>query len=1328
MATDTLTVSVPEMGESVTEGTVSNWIHAPGDFVRQGDPLVELTTDKVDVEVPAPVAGVLLRQLASEGDTLAVGAPLLELDPNAAAPADLPAANGPTARPKYEPVAKPAPVTPAPPAPAGNGVPAAAPPASPMARRMALERGIDLGLVVGRGAEGRVRPMDVLEAAQATPVRIPAPRVAPELTAARTPVKGAAAALADHMQQSLEVPTATSFRTVAVEVLDARRRQLNNALRAAGTPAKVSFTHLVGHAIARAAAEWPVMNTSFEREDQGPVRVDPGTVNLGLAVDVERRDGTRSLVVPVIRDAHRLDFAAFREVYEDLVARARTGKLTADELRGATLTLTNPGGLGTTASVPRLMKGQGTIVATGAIGYPPGLTHLSEDRANQLGVRRIMTMTSTYDHRVIQGAESGSFLRRVEELLHGADSFYEDVFASLSLPSESLVPPADPGLAATPAAAPLSGPTQALADMDLVYAATAGMALVKAHRTHGHLAARLDPLGHEPPGDPALEPETVRLTPEMMARVPARLMRVYVPGQNLAEVFVELRATYCGTIAYEIEHLSEHRQRVWLREQIESGLHRRPLDREHQVHLLKRLFKVNAMEVFLRKTYLGQKTFSIEGLDSMGPMLEYGLERLADSGATDVVIGMAHRGRLNVIAHVVNRPYDTILSEFEGAHSANSSEGDITGDVKYHQGAEGTYVTLTGKPISVTLVPNPSHLEVINPVVEGETRARQTRRRSREAHHETTHVVPVVIHGDAAFAGQGVVAETLNLQGLDGYSTGGTLHIIANNQVGFTTSPREGRSTRYASDLAKGFDVPIIHVNADDPEACVGAMSLALAYRQQWGRDVLIDLIGYRRFGHNETDEPAYTQPEMYEIIRQHPPVHEIYRRQLVAAGVVTEAEADEWETAAQKRLQDVLTDLRARLAAGGAAVQQRLLMEKPSGYRFPTGVPEARLRSLNEELLATPSGFTVNPKLVRQLERRVPSLEDGTINWAHAEALAFASLVTEGVPVRLTGQDTERGTFSHRHLALRDALDNRRYAPIQHLVQASAPFELHNSPLSEMACVAFEYGYSVAAPEALVLWEAQYGDFANGAQVVMDQFVVSGLAKWGQTSRLTLLLPHGYEGAGPEHSSARLERFLQLAAEGNIRVANPTTAAQYFHLLRRQALFSEKRPLVVMTPKSTLRLAEAASSLLDLTDGSFEAILDDPLVAEEGRASVTRVILVSGKLYHELQAHALRSGRTDLAVVRLELLYPFPSAQLTELLASYPAAREVLWVQEEPKNSGAWSWVASQFGPAHPKGLRYIGRPRRASPSEGWSAAFAAEQQRILSEALAPAGSAPGV
>jgi 2-oxoglutarate dehydrogenase E1 component len=887
-----------------------------------------------------------------------------------------------------------------------------------------------------------------------------------------------------------------------------------------------------------------------------------------------------------------------------------------------------------------------------------------------------------------------------------------------------LSPDGGPDGNGAPVAAPTPAPAEAPPDDLLLGAVAAGMSLVKAHRTHGHLSARLDPLGTEPIGDPALDPDRLvpRLTPELQARIPASVLRLHVPAETLAEALPLLRETYCGTMAYEIEHISSHEQRLWLRDAIESSRYRQPLAPEERKALLQRLSEVEGFERYLRRAFLGQKQFSIEGLDVMVPMLDEAIELAAGEGAKRVVVGMAHRGRLNVLAHTVGRQLDAILREFEGERLLEAVTADLesgSGDVKYHHGAEGVRETPSGK-VTVTLTSNPSHLEFVDPVVEGETRAWQSEHDTAAGAHDPSAALAVLIHGDAAFPGQGVVAETLNLQTLAGYTTGGSLHVIANNQVGFTTDPDEGRSTRYSSDLAKGFDTPIIHVNADDPEAAVSAIRLAMAFREEFRHDVVVDVVGYRRFGHNEGDEPSYTQPLMYKLIEEHPGVRELYARELEELGLVKPEEAEGMLDAVQERMRAVHEELKASFGTSGRRKERRI--GRGADAQVDTAVAAERLLELNEQLLAVPDGFTVHPKLVKALERRRDAVgEQGGIDWAQAEGLAFASLLEEGTPVRLTGQDTERGTFSHRHLVLHDYETGEKYAPIEHLPEARAPFHVYNSPLSETAALGFEYGYSVAVSRALVLWEAQFGDFVNSAQVIVDQFIVSGLSKWGQSSRLTLLLPHGYEGNGPEHSSARLERFMQLAAQDNVRIVNCSTAAQYFHVLRRQALHAKGRPLLILTPKGLLRLKQATSHLDELSGGGFRTIIDDPRLGAEDKQEVSRLVLCSGKVYYDIVGHEAAGGAEGVAVARLEQLYPFPVASYDELLSRYPGLTELVWAQEEPQNMGAWRAVRHRLEEGLPAEvqLRYVGRPWRASPSEGYPTAHLLEQDRIAREAL---------
>jgi 2-oxoglutarate decarboxylase len=1298
-----VSVTLPEMGESVTAGSIVEWRKHVGDFVAEGDPLVEITTDKVDVEVPATVSGVITRIVAREGETVSVGSVLAEID------AAKTKGNGAHAAPSVQTNGAAVPTAPVSaaraPSPDGDGV------ADPQARRIARQLGVDLKKIRGSGPSGLILRSDVLaqavDARQAPAATAPLPPIPPN--AALVPLRGPAAVLSGYMEQSLSIPTATSFRSVPVDVLDARRKELNGAVRAAGRAERISFTHIIAYALVQAAHGLPYITHSFRRDDAGaPARLEPG-VHIGLAVDTERKDGSRSLVVPVIRDADTLDFAAFRAKYEELVAKARENKLAADDLQGASFTLTNPGGIGTVASVPRLMAGQGAIIATGAIGYPAGFATANEQSLRLLGVSRIMQLTSTYDHRVIQGAQSGEYLRRVDELLQGRDGFYETIFAALGFQAAP-----EPQVAFAPVGAAAAQPSD-----EMLRAVAAGMAIVAAYRRFGHLAANLDPLGAEPVGDASLEPQTYGLTPALQSAIPASVLRVKVPGHTLADVLPRLKDTYSSTIAYEIEHISNANQRVWLRDYIESGRNKVKQSPQRQIDFLERLTQVEAFDRYVRKTFLGQKTFSGEGLDVMVPMLEEMLDMLADDGVADAVLGMAHRGRLNVIAHVVNLPYEEVMTEFEaGQYRGNLGDDDVMGDVKYHHGATGVFTTSKGKTINVTLAHNPSHLEAVDPVVEGSARALQTDHAHGTPSQDRKRAVPILIHGDGAFTGQGIVAEVFNMQSLPGYETGGTIHLIVNNQIGFTTDPADARSTRYASDLAKGYDVPIVHVNADDVDACIAAVHLVIDFRRAFGRDVLIDLIGYRRFGHNEQDEPAYTQPQMAERIRNHPTVRELFANKLVNQGVITAERARTMADEATERLTQVRHAVKGALAS-------RIKGRKLSGSNTFDGtvvppVDRAALVAWSEKLTSVPAGFTLNRKLHAQFERRSAAIaERDSVDWGTAEALAFASLLTGGTPIRLTGQDTERGTFSHRHAAFHDPETNSVWIPLQHIAPDQSSFEIRNSPLSEYACVGFEYGYSTQQPEALVLWEAQYGDFVNGAEIVVDQFVAAGQAKWGQSTRLTLLLPHGYEGGGPEHSSARLERFLQLVAEGNLRVASPSVASNYYHLLRMQALSPIAVPLVVMTPKSLLRAESAAGRLAEMASGGFAPVIDDPRALN--REKIERLILCSGKIYHDLIAHASFVSLKRSAIARIELLAPLPVGDINRLIGSYPRLKKIVWVQEEPKNMGARAFVRRRLLEGKRDGfdIEYIGRGYRASPSEGYAGQHAVEQERIVSTAL---------
>jgi len=849
-------------------------------------------------------------------------------------------------------------------------------------------------------------------------------------------------------------------------------------------------------------------------------------------------------------------------------------------------------------------------------------------------------------------------------------------------------------------------------DPELLRKAAGAASLVESIHAYGHLAADTDPLGNRPPGTPELTPEFHGLTEADLQSIPGAALRS--SEATAADVVSRLRSLYSSNVGFEFDHLGQVSEREWLREQIEGGRLSQPLSAEEKKAVLRRLTQVDGLERFLGRVYQGYKRFSIEGIDMMVPMLDAAIEAAATGGASEVSIAMAHRGRINVLAHILEKPYKTIFGEFEGRHAATSAESE-TGDVKYHLGFTAKR-RIGESEVTVSLIPNPSHLEFANPVLQGVARARQTLL-AVDGERDEARVVPVMIHGDAAFPGEGVVAETFNMSRLRGYRVGGTLHIIANNQVGFTTDPLDARSTHYSSDLAKGFEVPIVHVNAEDANTCIRVMQLGVEYRAKFGKDFLIDLIGYRRHGHNETDEPAFTQPAMYTQISAHPTPREVWGERLVGEGVVTadEVKAIDAEIAAEyERIQSGATASDGEKSESGEAVQPADAQSKSKE------APRAdRLVALNEQLLAWPQTLKPNSKLVKTLRRRREAIGDaGGIDWGHAEVLAFASLLTDGTSVRLSGQDVERGTFSHRQAVLHDSETGETYTPLQNLPDAKGRFEIYNSPLSETAVMGFEYGFSTATRNALVLWEAQFGDFVNVAQPIIDQFIVADRAKWGQDSSIVLLLPHGYEGQGPEHSSARLERFLQSCAEDNMYVAYPSTPAQYYHILRRQVLDRRRRPLILMQPKSLLRLREASSRLSDFTDTSFVTVIDDASAAER-REEVKRLVFCTGKIYYDLLARQA----PHVALVRVEQLYPWPHDEVARIVDLYPSAQEVVWAQEEPKNMGAWTFVSPRLRVSTGNAVivRYIGRPERASPAEGYASAHKSEQERIVSEVVAP-------
>ncbi|MEO0742650.1 MAG: multifunctional oxoglutarate decarboxylase/oxoglutarate dehydrogenase thiamine pyrophosphate-binding subunit/dihydrolipoyllysine-residue succinyltransferase subunit [Bacteroidota bacterium] len=1167
------------------------------------------------------------------------------------------------------------------------------------------------------------------EAAPArTQIEVPVPEGAEV-----TKLRGVPAKIVENMEASLSIPTATSVRSIPVKLMAENRRLINRFQRSVGGD-KVSYTHLIAYAIILAMKQVPSMKATF-RQNGAPERIDPPHVNFGLAIDIERR-GKRQLLVPNVHAAESMSFAQFLGAYNDIVRRARGNGLELKDFQYTTATLTNPGMIGTVMSVPRLMPGQGVIVAAGAIGYPPEYSALPKTELSRLGISETMTLTSTYDHRVIQGAESGEFLNYIAQLLQGQHNFYEAVFRSLGIST----PPFKPAQDSTPY---LVG-SRERDEIDFIKKQAAVLQLIRAYRSRGHLLATTNPIGADGQGGgyhPEIDPAEYGLTIW-------DLDRHFITGElgtaggnlggetrlPLRDILDILWETYTRNVGVEFMHISTPAEKRWLIERIEPERFQSEMPVETKRRILEKLNQAEALESFIHTKYIGQKRFSLEGGESLIPILDMLLSDAADQEAGEVVIGMAHRGRLNVLANILDKPYSAIFDGFEGTVKPDTVQG--SGDVKYHLGAESTHTSPSGETVTVALAPNPSHLEAVNPVVEGMVRAKQQLIvGDRNPVEVRDRVIPILIHGDAAFAGQGVVAETLNLSQLDGYATGGTVHVVVNNQIGFTTVPVHARSSVYATDIARMIQAPIFHVNGDDPEACVRVARLALDYRQVFNKDVVIDMICYRKFGHNEGDEPKFTQPLMYQRIDGHRSVRKLYLEQLLKRGEMKPEEAE-----------SILDSFRGILDSAFEETKETAELLKdaepasapvPSAFTadFETKVQRDVLDRITQALVSWPDDFEVHRKLARLLERRPQSFADGKIEWAFAEALAFGSLLLDGHRVRLSGQDSGRGTFSQRHAILYDQTTGGHYIPLNHIPDSSGedadqlPLQVYDSLLSEYAVLGFEYGYTVADDQALVCWEAQFGDFANGAQIMIDQFVASAEAKWGTQSSLVMLLPHGFEGQGPEHSSARLERFLQLCADENLIVGNFTTPANYFHALRRQIMLPEanggiRKPMVLMTPKSLLRHPRAVSEASDLTDGRFHTVYpaanDDPQAA-------SRLVFCSGKVYYDLlAAQEKMDNPASVGLIRVEQLYPFPEAEVRAELERFGHVTDVVWCQEEPQNMGAWSFVQP-----HLDGLlmerhgdccvrpQYVGRPAAASPATGSSKVHAAEQDRLVSEAL---------
>lgn len=1120
------------------------------------------------------------------------------------------------------------------------------------------------------------------------------------------PLRGPKAKIVENMELSLSVPTATSQRIIPVKVLEENRRLINRYI-GARQGGKISFTHLIAWAIIKALADYPVINSCLAIRDGVPNRILRKAVNFGLAVDLERKDGSRSLVVPNVKHAEEMNFREFVEAYEDVITRTRKGVIEPSDFQGSSITLSNPGTVGTVTSLPRLMLGQGAIIAIGAIQYPPEYHAMALEAVASLGLSKVMGITCTYDHRIIQGAESGMFLARVHELLVGKDEFYQHIYGDLHIPHRPFVWSAD----TNPAFFSRDATREEVIKQARV------LQLINMYRVRGHLIANLDPLNEVAQYHEELDPANYGFTIW-------DLDREFITGglggtqsATLRTILDTLNKAYAEKIGAEYMHIQRPEEKTWLQKQLETDGAQEPLEDEARRRILRELTVAQGFERFLHTRFIGHKRFSLEGAEVVVPLLGCILTQAIKTKTEEAVIGMAHRGRLNILATIIGKPYERILAEFEGNIDPESVQG--TGDVKYHLGAAGEYKTHNGDTIPVALVPNPSHLEAVNPVVQGIVRAKQDR--LDDTCHEC--VLPITLHGDAAFAGQGIVAETLNLSQLHGYRTGGTVHIIINNQIGFTTGPQDARSSPYATDIAKMVQAPILHVNADDPEAVVRVAKIAFEYRKTFQKDVVIDVVCYRRHGHNEGDEPSYTQPLMYKKIDEHPSVQEIYKDILIRKGVVSAEEVDKFEKQIRSEMDDAYKiaqkeDLKFEPDVPLAIPQE--VIDKAQPRAGGTAVDMSLLRQVVDALTDFPGGFKVHPKLAPQFKKRKKMLyEENKIDWAFAESLAFGTLLCEGTSVRLSGQDSTRGTFSQRHLALVDLSTGEEYLPLNNIMPDQARLLVYDSLLSEEAVLGFEFGYSVADPLTLVMWEAQFGDFANGAQVIIDNFIVASEAKWQQPCDLVLLLPHGFEGQGPEHSSARLERFLILCAENNMRVCNCSTPAQYFHILRRQMRDAKRKPLVLMTPKSLLRHPRVVSTAEELTDGQFMEVVDDTTI--EDKKKVTRVLMCSGKIYYELLEHREKESHDNVAIVRLEQFYPFPEEELQEVLASYANAKDFIWVQEEPKNMGAWLFLRCRVNMPLPDGkeLKYVGRREYSSPAHGSLKKHTERQKRLVREAF---------
>jgi 2-oxoglutarate dehydrogenase E1 component len=1136
-----------------------------------------------------------------------------------------------------------------------------------------------------------VRESVTVQPTPADPVVKPAPVLITPSASSLEPIRGVSARVVQSMEASLSVPTATSVRAIPAKLMIDNRIVVNNHL-ARGRGGKVSFTHIIAYAMIKVVRAMPEMNAFFGELDGKPAIGKPEHINLGIAIDLAKPDGSRQLLVPSVKGCEDLDFTQFWNAYEAVIKKARAGALTVEDFAGTTMSITNPGTIGTVHSVPRLVQGQGLILGVGAMDYPAEFQGASEETLVNSAVSKVITLTSTYDHRIIQGAQSGDFLRRMHEYLLGAEGFYDEIFSSLRIPYE-----------------PIRWAKDFAFTRDEEINKTARVQqLIQAYRTFGHLMADVDPLEYVQRSHPDLDVVTHGLTLWDLDREFATGGFGGKSFMPLRKILGILRDSYCRSVGVEYMYIQDPVERKWIQDKVEVGYAKLP--REEQLRVLRKLNSAESFESFLHTKFVGQKRFSLEGGESVIPLLDAVVSAAAESGLDEVCIGMPHRGRLNVLANVAGKSAGQIFQEFQGHYAENQVQG--SGDVKYHLGTSGVFTSETGAQTKIYLAANPSHLEAVNPVLEGIVRAKQDRFNVKNAYS----VMPVLLHGDASFAGQGVNAEVLQLSQLGGYRTGGTIHIVINNQVGFTTAPHASRTSQYSTDFAKIIQAPVFHVNGDDPEACVRVARLAYEYRQEFKKDVVVDMICYRRRGHNEGDEPSFTQPLMYKLIDAKRSTRTLYTEALVGRGDITPEEADEIARDYQEQLESIFAAVNNIEPEHDENFKTPIA---PSAEAVDTAISESVAREIAATQLAVPEGFTVHPKLTPQLVKRVESLNDATIDWSTGEMLAFGSLLKDGHPIRLAGQDARRGTFSNRHAVIVDKENGNEWTPLRALITDENQFFVIDSLLSEYAAMGFEYGYSLEREEALVLWEGQFGDFANGAQTVVDEFISSALQKWGERSSLVLLLPHGYEGQGPDHSSARIERYLQLCAEQNMTVAQPASPANYFHLLRWHMKNPARRPLIVFTPKSMLRLKAAASALSDFTSGHFQ-----PVIGDDSVQNASRVIFCSGKIYHDLVAERAKLGETGTAIVRVELLYPLPIDEMVAEANKHPNAN-LLWVQDEPANQGPWSHIALRTSHAHgghgfgDRILRRISRRATASPATGSHHLHEDEQKALLLEAF---------